>query len=73
MPWEDFEHLVGGLFEKMFNVHSGEVKVTKASRDGRIDIIIFNPDLFTEENLLSKQNFTILLCLYLLSEIYMVQ
>jgi restriction system protein len=44
MPWEDFEHLVGGLFEKMFNAHSGEVKVTKASRDGGIDIVIYNPD-----------------------------
>lgn len=44
MPWEDFEHLVGGLFEKMFNVNRSEVKVTKASRDGGIDIFIFDPD-----------------------------
>jgi restriction system protein len=45
MPWEDFEHLVRQLFEKMFNASSGaEVKVTQASRDGGVDAIAFDPD-----------------------------
>jgi restriction system protein len=44
MDWEDFEHLVRQLFEKMFSESGGEVKVTQASRDGGVDAIAFDPD-----------------------------
>ena len=44
MDWEDFEHLIRELFEKRFAKDGGEVKVTKASRDGGVDAIAFDPD-----------------------------
>ncbi len=44
MDWEDFEHLIRELFEKEFAAAGGEVKVTRASRDGGIDAVIFDPD-----------------------------
>jgi restriction system protein len=44
MDWEDFEHLIRELFEKEFATAGGEVKVTRASRDGGIDAVIFDPD-----------------------------
>jgi restriction system protein len=44
MDWEDFEHLVSGLFENIFNENGGEVKVTQASRDGGVDAIAFDSD-----------------------------
>ena len=44
MDWEDFEHLVRELFEKEFAKGGGEVKVTRASRDGGIDAVVFDPD-----------------------------
>ena len=44
MPWEDFEHLVRELFEKEFSSTGGEVKVTRASADGGVDAVIFDPD-----------------------------
>jgi len=44
MDWQDFEHLIRELFEKEFNQTGGEVKVTRASRDGGIDAIAFDPD-----------------------------
>ncbi|MEJ2710476.1 MAG: restriction endonuclease [Anaerolineales bacterium] len=44
MDWEDFEHLVRELFEEEFASGGGEVKVTRASRDGGIDAIAFDPD-----------------------------
>ncbi|MDG2658814.1 restriction endonuclease, partial [Vibrio parahaemolyticus] len=44
MHWEDFEHLVRELFERMFNEDGAEVKVTQASRDGGVDAIAFDPD-----------------------------
>ncbi len=44
MEWEDFEHLVRELFEKEFSSINGEVKVTRASRDGGVDAIVFDPD-----------------------------
>ena len=44
MDWEDFEHLVRELFEKEFASTGGEVKVTRASRDGGIDAVAFDPD-----------------------------
>lgn len=44
MDWEDFEHLIRELFEKEFSAHGGEVKVTRASRDGGVDAVVFDPD-----------------------------
>lgn len=44
MEWEDFEHLVRELFAKEFSVEGGEVRVTRASRDGGVDAIAFDPD-----------------------------
>jgi len=44
MDWEDFEHLVRELFEKEFTQPGSEVKVTRASRDGGIDAVVFDPD-----------------------------
>ncbi|MFH1314063.1 MAG: restriction endonuclease [Candidatus Eisenbacteria bacterium] len=44
MDWEDFEHLIRELFEKEYSVVGGEVKVTRASRDGGVDAVIFDPD-----------------------------
>jgi len=44
MDWEDFEHLVRELFSEEFARPGGEVKVTRASRDGGIDAVAFDPD-----------------------------
>lgn len=44
MDWEDFEHRIRELFEKEFSDTGSEVKVTRASRDGGIDAVIFDPD-----------------------------
>lgn len=44
MDWEDFEHLVRELFGEEFARPGGEVKVTRASRDGGIDAVAFDPD-----------------------------
>jgi restriction system protein len=44
MDWEDFEHLIRELFEEEFAIDGGEVKVTRASRDGGVDAIAFDPD-----------------------------
>ena len=44
MDWEDFEHLIRELFEKAFSATGGEVRVTRASRDGGVDAVIFDPD-----------------------------
>jgi len=44
MDWEDFEHLVRELFEEEFASKGGEVKVTRASADGGVDAIAFDPD-----------------------------
>lgn len=44
MDWEDFEQLVRELFEKEFVANGGECKVTRASRDGGIDAVAFDPD-----------------------------
>lgn len=44
MDWEDFEHLIRELFEREFAKSGGEVKVTRASRDGGIDAVVFDPD-----------------------------
>ena len=44
MDWEDFEHLVREVFEREFSATGGEVKVTRASRDGGVDAVAFDPD-----------------------------
>lgn len=44
MDWEEFEHLVRELFESEFSGPGSEVKVTRASRDGGIDAVVFDPD-----------------------------
>ena len=44
MDWEDFEHLIRELFEKEFKSSGGEVKITRASRDGGVDAVAFDPD-----------------------------
>jgi len=44
ISWEDFEHLVREIFEKEFSSGGGEVKITRASRDGGVDAVAFDPD-----------------------------
>lgn len=44
MDWEDFEHLIRELFEKHFSEGGAEVRVTRASRDGGVDTVVFDPD-----------------------------
>ena len=44
MDWEEFEHLIREVFEKEFSRSGGEVKVTRASRDGGVDAVAFDPD-----------------------------
>lgn len=43
MDWEDFEHLIRELFEAEFAKTGGEAKVTRASRDGGVDVVAFDP------------------------------
>ncbi len=47
MDWEDFEHLVRELFEAEFRSRGGEVKITRASSDGGVDAVAFDPDPIT--------------------------
>lgn len=44
IDWEDFEHLVRKIFDWEFNANGGEVKITRASRDGGVDAVAFDPD-----------------------------
>ena len=44
MDWKDFEHLIREVFEQEFRTDGGEVQITKASRDGGVDAIAFDPD-----------------------------
>jgi len=44
MDWLDFENLIREIFEKEFRTNGGEVKITRASRDGGVDAIAFDPD-----------------------------
>lgn len=44
MDWDDFEHLIRELFEKEYARAGGEVRVTRASRDGGVDAVVFDPD-----------------------------
>jgi restriction system protein len=47
ISWEDFEHLVREVFEREFASRGGEVKVTRASSDGGVDAVAFDPDPIT--------------------------
>src|SRR5208283_7136 len=44
MDWLDFENLIRELFEKEFSQNGGVVKITRASRDGGVDAIAFDPE-----------------------------
>ena len=44
MDWQDFENLIRELFESEFQRNGGEVKITRASRDGGVDAIAYDPD-----------------------------
>jgi restriction system protein len=44
MDWKDFENLIREIFEKEFVSSGGEVKITRASRDGGVDAVAFDPD-----------------------------
>lgn len=44
MDWQDFEHLIRELFERVFAKDGVEVRVTQASRDRGVDAIVFDPD-----------------------------
>ena len=44
MDWEEFEHLIREVFEKEFTTDGSEVKITRASRDGGVDAVVFDPD-----------------------------
>jgi len=44
MDWKDFEQLVREIFEQEFTKEGGKVKVTRASRDGGVDAVAFDPD-----------------------------
>jgi restriction system protein len=44
IDWQDFENLVREIFDREFNVNGGEVKITRASRDGGVDAVAFDPD-----------------------------
>ncbi len=44
MHWQDFENFIRDIFAKEFSLNGGEVKVTRASRDGGVDAIAFDPD-----------------------------
>lgn len=44
MGWRDFENLVRELFEKEFSSDGSEVKITRASKDGGVDAVVFDPD-----------------------------
>jgi len=44
MDWEEFEHLIREVFEREFNKDGAEVKITRASHDGGVDAVVFDPD-----------------------------
>lgn len=44
IDWQDFENLIREIFEKEFSSNGGEVKITRASRDGGVDAVAFDPD-----------------------------
>lgn len=44
MDWQDFEHLIRDLFERLYQGKGVEVKVTQASRDRGVDAVVLDPD-----------------------------
>ena len=44
MDWLEFENLIREIFEREFRANGGEVKITRASRDGGVDAIAFDPE-----------------------------
>jgi restriction system protein len=44
MQWEEFEYLIRQLFESEYSTAGSEVKITRASHDGGVDAVIFDPD-----------------------------
>lgn len=44
MDWKDFENLIRELFEKEFSSNGSEVKITRASKDGGVDAVVFDSD-----------------------------
>ncbi len=44
MNWRDFENFIRELFEKEFSADGSEVKITRASKDGGVDAVVFDPD-----------------------------
>lgn len=44
MDWQDFEHLIRDLFERLYQGIGVEVKVTQASRDRGVDAVVLDPD-----------------------------
>lgn len=44
MDWKDFENLIREIFEKEFSANGSEVKITRASKDGGVDAVVFDPD-----------------------------
>lgn len=44
LSWGEFEHLVRDLFEKEFANTTAEVKITRASRDGGVDVMVLDTD-----------------------------
>lgn len=58
MPWEDFEHLIRDLFEREFAAGDADVRITRASRDGGVDAVIFDPIRFEAGSSWSKPSDT---------------
>lgn len=44
MDWRDFENLIRELFEREFSSDMSEVKITRASKDGGVDAVVFDSD-----------------------------
>ena len=42
--WGEFEALVRDIFSKEFSSDGAEVKITRASKDGGVDAVVFDPD-----------------------------
>ena len=47
MDWQDFEQLVREVLQLRFEKDGWKVNITRASRDGGVDAVIFNPDPLT--------------------------
>jgi|GEM_PF-4118445 len=53
IPWTDFEYLIRELFSKVFSNDGAEVRVTQASRDGGVMLLILAR--YVEENTLLRR------------------